>query len=69
MRVKKGQIYKQKTHDFFVEIIGEKGGKFRTRVLTKHIKKYGGTHTLSRFVLKCRYVLVDYEYARKRLSD
>lgn len=55
MRIKRGQVWKQKNKEFYLVITGKKGSKWNAKVLTEKSGIYGGTHKMSEFMLHLRY--------------
>ena len=58
-RIKLHQVYKSKQSGIHVEIIGHKGGKYKTRVLTAKTGVYNGSHLLASRTIQKMYELVD----------
>lgn len=59
MSIKLHQLYKSRVSALIVEVIGKKGGKFKTRILTSKYGVYAGTHTLSEQTIAKQYELLD----------
>lgn len=59
LKVRVGQIYRQKGHKIAVEIFGKAGEKWKARVLTEKYGVYNGSHKLANFTLWKYYELVE----------
>lgn len=60
IRVRVGQIYRQKRHKVAVEIFGRSGSdKWKARILTEKPGVYAGSHTLANFTIWKYYEQVE----------
>ena len=58
INIKKGQIYEHLRHGQRVEVIGKKGSKIKTRVLTAKPGVFGHTHTFVPEALLRKYRMI-----------
>lgn len=59
LKVRVGQVYRQKNHKMAVEIFGKAGEKWKARVLTPKRGVYNGSHKLANFTLYKHYNLIE----------
>jgi hypothetical protein len=61
IKVRVGDIYRQKKHKMSVEIFGKAGEKWKARVLTEKPGVYNGSHKLATFTIWKYYEKVEKE--------
>lgn len=59
MNIKLHQVYKSVFSNLMIEVIGKKGSKFKTRILTEKYGVYAGSHTMTEITIRKQYILLD----------